>query len=445
MQDSNAVDVLTTGDGVTLCTEQHNAAHFINNFDGRAVILTGRAGSGKSAVIKALKHNFRNRFRLCATTGRAAMLIGGITVDTQFCFNREDCKVWSWDYLDKVMASAPDRIIIDEASMIGQGMANVLHRVAVQYRKTLVLVGDWGQCRPVKDEWPFDTVLFKEAQIVRLIENHRQSEEKFVAALNDVREGRCTSRGSKVLSRNVTKTPPGDDEQVVRMYATNALVEQYNESRLQAHVKRTGEIPLRLLGDVNDRRPSHKIEKKPLTAEWFDQLLATAGFSNNYDVARGCRVMIGRNDPEKTYMNGDSGVLVNILFDTEDGRKGIDDVPSDQLEELVPQSLVVELDRGPTVTVEAHTAEVKDAMGSTQMVVVGLPVKLGWAATVHRVQGTTVNRAWVDMDSICHFPEDARHGLAYVALSRTRESSGLSISRWNPDAVMCDPETKTFL
>jgi hypothetical protein len=63
----------------------------------------------------------------------------------------------------------------------------------------------------------------------------------------------------------------------------------------------------------------------------------------------------------------------------------------------------------------------------------------------HNCQGATVDKAWVDMKSITFMPGDSRHGLAYVALSRTRTLAGLKLSAWVPEAVFCAPEVKPFV
>jgi len=77
---------------------------------------------------------------VCATTGRAAINVGGTTVDSLFCFSRGKWSVFSERVLEKYMQSTHKIILIDEASMVGEQMGNLLITLAERYDKRLVLV-----------------------------------------------------------------------------------------------------------------------------------------------------------------------------------------------------------------------------------------------------------------------------------------------------------------
>jgi hypothetical protein len=68
------------------------------------------------------------------------------------------------------------------------------------------------------------------------------------------------------------------------------------------------------------------------------------------------------------------------------------------------------------------------------------PLDLGWAATVHRVQGMTMDRVIVSLDE--HFFES---GQAYVALTRTRTIEGLQLLKFEPKKVILDPFYRQLL
>jgi len=49
-----------------------------------------------------------------------------------------------------------------------------------------------------------------------------------------------------------------------------------------------------------------------------------------------------------------------------------------------------------------------------------LPLKLAWALTIHKSQGLTLHKSWIDIGK-----SEATLGLTYVAISRVRDLSSL--------------------
>jgi ATP-dependent exoDNAse (exonuclease V) alpha subunit len=364
-----------------LSQEQQDAIYQIRNGTGH-LILTGGAGSGKSTIINHCD------LTVAATTGKAALLVGGVTVDSLFAFNRKTWRV-DPDRQSRLLAASTDTIIIDEASMIGRNMAKVLHEAG----KRLVLVGDWAQAAPVKDDWPFETPLFKQASRINLTQNYRQATGDFYSKLNELRGGRRVD-----FSEHVKPAPEG----TMILTAVNDAAEYYNREYLR-HVAGAEHTLTAKYKSRNGRREAD---------------LSKTALADSLTVKLGCKVLITYNHVRKEYVNGDTGILTHIAKD----------------------HLVVDLDRGKTVTVELLTQKghYKNADGSFGVAfeATGFPIKLGYALTIHKSQGMTISKVAVDVPSMLRFRD--RHGLCYVAFSRVREAGDLYINEWRDDVVYTD-------
>lgn len=436
------------GTDVELCGEQKAAVDAILSSPRPVTILTGEAGSGKSTVVNHLRG--RVPMMVCATTGRAAMHVDGCTVDSAFAIARENWSIWSHSFQEYVLKQCPDLIVIDEASMIGCRMGNLIEEARKAFRKRILLVGDWAQARPVKDGWPTQSDLLRDYDFVKLTENHRQNEIRYLGALNKIRVGEVDEEVNEVFSSRTCSTPP-DNDTWVRMFATNRKTEAYNHSRLFRHVHENQIGYCRLFASFEDMRLAEKQKSSPRSEAFKQNAIEQSRMAHGEPVAIGCRVMLTINysqlDGGLVFVNGDTGEIVSGMC--EDGRD-LEKAIAESRESDRPfrvHSLEVRLDRtGQLVTVPRVAKNAKDALDRVTHRVLGWPIKLGYALTIHKSQGMTVQRAWVDMASLLAFPDDeSRHGLAYVALSRTTHLEGLLIKDWCPQAVFCDSEIEHLL
>eukprot|EP00471_Norrisiella_sphaerica_P003231 CAMPEP_0184492054 /NCGR_PEP_ID=MMETSP0113_2-20130426/22171_1 /TAXON_ID=91329 /ORGANISM="Norrisiella sphaerica, Strain BC52" /LENGTH=726 /DNA_ID=CAMNT_0026876685 /DNA_START=76 /DNA_END=2256 /DNA_ORIENTATION=+ len=67
-----------------------------------------------------------------------------------------------------------------------------------------------------------------------------------------------------------------------------------------------------------------------------------------------------------------------------------------------------------------------------------IPLILGWALTIHRCQGMTIDRAEISLEGAFEY------GQAYVALSRVRSLSHLRLLDYNPETIKADPDAIQF-
>ena len=96
-------------------------------------------------------------------------------------------------------------------------------------------------------------------------------------------------------------------------------------------------------------------------------------------------------------------------------------------------TIIVELETGETVYVEPHTWEMfqftldkhtQKVDSKTTGTFTQYPFKLAWAVTIHKAQGKTFDKVYIDLST-----GTFAHGQLYVALSRCRTLNGLYLKR----------------
>lgn len=403
-----------SNEGFLLTKEQKKVINWIERKRKRLTLLTGKAGAGKSAIIKELLYR-NSTWDICSTTGRSALLVGGCTVDRLFAYDRENNTHFSEFVLSTNMRACGKVIIIDEASMMGKKMFETCYTACIRYNKDLVLVGDWGQAAPVKDDWIFNSnIFFKDVQCIKLTEAHRQTNQEFLEVLDKVRRGICDEQVNTLLSSRILPQLDEDDNSKLVIYSTNAMTSAYNKKKVQKYAEENNQPIVTLISiarNIKEGLPEEKIQ--------FN--LDNSPYANGEEVCLGCKVLITKNNHEAGYVNGDTGVLI-------------------AMEEM---ELIVKLDRtNYKVAVSYESTEIRNAKDEVEMKICGFPIKCGYAFTAHKCQGLTIPKVWVDIEDIRRLHS---HGLCYVALSRVRNLEDLYISNWNPDAIRCDNITKPYL
>ena len=419
--------------------EQLDAAEQLVTNEDDDFFITGGAGTGKSYLVRALRSIIP--ISVCSTTAMSAINVGGVTVDRMFNFSREDWKVRSRPKLDEIMRSTAPNLLIDEASMIGASMAEPIYSAARRYRKRLILIGDMAQASPVKDTWATSHRLFADCKRIKLMHCHRQADRIYLDALNKIRMGvvdesvRETFRSCIDTSRDGTNTP--DD--YVRLFASNSLADDYNGKRFNKLPQSTPAV--KLVGKAIDARADQRYELSSIEVK---RAFDGARIADDEWMMIGARILIGVNDPAQEYVNGDSGIVTEITLTT---KKVCSTMKDDQLPCNQVLFITVLLDRtGEEVNIFRITRDIKGAKGEPYFTLSGFPIRLGWAHTIHKAQGSTLRHAYVSLGSIVQaFKAESRHGVGYVALSRTTSLDGLRIDGWNDDAIFSSPEVKDFL
>ena len=124
----------------------------------------------------------------------------------------------------------------------------------------------------------------------------------------------------------------------------------------------------------------------------------------------GSQIMFVKNDPDKKYVNGTLGKIVELTKD----KIGI----------KLPNNKVIEVIRMSWEIYHYEYDEIKeDLVRKISGVFLQFPLKLAWAVTIHKSQGQTFDNCIINLGRGAFVP-----GQTYVAFSRCRTMEGLQLS-----------------
>jgi len=382
----------------------------------QSLFVTGRAGTGKSTLLRCFRATTRKPLVVLAPTGLAAINVGGQTVHSFFGFPPRLIDPQS---LRPGRAAAFLRrlatLVIDEVSMVRVDLMDGIDRALRLGRGRpdapfggvqVVLIGDLFQLPPIVRErelreyfadryggpYFFQAPVFRETRlpVVELDRVYRQTDAHFLALLNGVREGGLDQDVLDALNARVRAFERLDElDDYVTLTPTNQAAHRINLAFLQG-------LP----------GPEHLLEAA--VAGRFDP--SAYPTDSTLRLKAGARIMMLRNDFGGRWVNGSMGVVTDVE----------------------PGGLRVAID-GLSHEVERHTWETVEYVFNRRenridQQVVGTfqqyPLKLAWALTIHKSQGQTFDRVYLDLGRGAF-----AHGQTYVALSRCRSLDGLALSR----------------
>ncbi len=389
-----------------------NAIDMLEN-QHKSMFITGKAGTGKSTLLKYFQATTRKNVVLLAPTGLAAVNIGGQTIHSFFKFkpkfiNKQDI----YRRRNAELYKKLDVVIIDEVSMV---RADLMDGIDYSLRLNrgifnipfggvqMVFFGDIFQLPPVVKErelkeyfdshhggpYFFYSKVFSNMNLSYLeLEKiyRQQGDEHFKELLNRVREKMVDESLLDTLNSRIRNE---EDIQKLNDYitltSTNQLAFEMNERHLRQITEKEYSYSAIISGRFDER--SYPTEA-------------------TLRLKKGAQVMFLRNDSDKRWVNGTIGKVTSLSNNSI--RVSVEGVDYN-IERETWQKIEYYYNR-------AGNRIEERIVGSFHQ----YPLRLAWAITIHKGQGQTFDKVIIDLGDGAF-----AHGQTYVALSRCTTLEGI--------------------
>ncbi len=396
--------------------------------------VSGRAGTGKSTLIRYIRHEFKGNWATVAPTGVAALNVQGSTIHSFFRFppriiTSEDIKPLP----DRKLFAKLQLLIVDEISMVRADLMDGIDRfLRVQRGQknipfggvSVLVIGDLFQLPPVTDEeeqrvlinlgyssgfFFFSAKLLENQEIdhIELTRVFRQKDSAFIDILDQVRVGERLSVVLPLLNSRVGEKIVNQ----ITLCSTNKDADQINKDelmRLQSEAKV-------FIGRFEGKFPKDKRVPSP----------------DNLTLKNDSMVMFTKNDVNKRWVNGTLGKIRTF---------GIDSI-SVEVTSDENKGMVFDVQK---VSWDYYEFVFNEAENKIKPIIVGryiqYPLMLAWAITIHKSQGKTIENIHIDLGNGAF-----ASGQVYVALSRCRVLERITLGRAIRESdVKVDPRVKRF-
>lgn len=350
----------------TLSNEQISVLRYVVA-EGRIKVVQGVAGAGKSYMLDAARDSWEKQgYEVIgvALSGKAAEGL------QQSASIKSDTIHKTLIQLEKgdIKLNSNTIVVMDEAGMTGSRLMNELQKHVDEAGAKLVLVGDTRQLQPV-DAGGAMRAIQERIGAIEMNEIRRQQDPMQRDIVKDFAEGRTLKAIQKLESIDRVKTHD-NYKAAIRSIADATIIDM-----------KEAKTSIALAGTKSEvRELNQEIRNAAIRAEFVksdDKLFNTELGARNF--AEGDRVIFLKNDRELGVRNGTTGTV----------------------EKAFEGKLQIKIDNGKQIKLDQERYNKVDH---------------GYAYTVHKSQGITVDRA--------HYKPGQMNDkeLSYVAGSRHRES-----------------------
>ena len=398
------------------------------------IYLTGAAGTGKTTLIERVKDECLLKKMVVAPTGVAALNIGGSTINSAFRIGFDTFPLIqeSKDPRFKKLLKNLELLIIDEISMVRAPMLDAISETLQIHRNSskpfggihVLACGDLFQLPPVVKENEesaiferYGSVYFFSADNFQAIEKplffelvssfRQQDDKEFYNLLNNVRLGKNLESSINMINKTC-HNPEFDTESSLIITSRKYRAEQINDEMLNRIDGTTTVVKSKEQGELNENDLPAPRELR---------------------VKEDAKVMFIKNDPEGRWVNGTIGVVI----DCSDKNKKVIKVKVGKEVFKVKRE---EWNKVRYVYDEYNDEMEEEVVSSFKQ----FPLKLGWAVTIHKAQGLTLDSCSVDLGEGAFAT-----GQAYVALSRCKTLDSLNLYReLKVQDALVDPDIQDF-
>ena len=406
----------------------------LESSDQEFIYLTGAAGTGKTTLLESVKAELDKKIMVVAPTGIAALNIGGTTINSAFRIG--------FDTFPEITKSNDPRfnkllkkleiLIIDEVSMVRAPMLDAISKTLKIHRGidepfggvTVLACGDLFQLPPVikehEEKLIFDKyssiyffsshcfLEFAKPKYFELTKSFRQEGDKnFYNLLNNIRLGIDLENTIDCFNKNCFN-PEFETESSMIITSRKNRAESINEEMLN-----------RIDGTLVSKKSNEFGEMNE------NDLPAPRDLKIKIDA----KVMFIKNDSAGRWVNGTIGVITQCSEKTKKYVKVKvgNDIYKVEREEWNKVRYIYDDD---------DDEMFEEVVSSFKQ----FPLKLGWAVTIHKAQGLTLQSCSVDLGSGAFAT-----GQTYVALSRCKTMDTLNLYReLKKSDAMVDPDIQDF-
>ncbi len=409
--------------------------------DNKSVFLSGKAGTGKSTLIRKLTNPSNGvlighkKFIRLAFTGVAAIQIEGKTIHSFFGlgiqpYHPQDFKKWYQHKIDLIKKI--DLFVIDEVSML---RSDVLHVIDHSLRRNLnsplpfagkqmLFVGDMFQLPPIVGDTRMAGADQSTDDISNIIQKHYTSAYFFSAhAFYNPTFYCCFVELKKVYRQSSDQAFLAILDRMRLGYTTAEDIQVLNNTHRQPYSEDTIQLT------------SHRYNKDVINQKKFNQLSHPAHMytaivegdfrANEYpanmelQLKKDAQVILLANDSEGRWANGDIGRITHIgtMMNAEDEEINVIQVQLDRNHEIYTIERYKWSKYELYFNTKRNSIDVKEIASFMQY-----PLDLAYAITIHKSQGLTLPNIILNMERRIF-----ANGQLYVALSRCTSLKGIRI------------------
>ena len=408
---------------------------FDNVINGFNIFITGSGGTGKTKLLLYIIYYLRTEYKyykdeiaITSTTGSSALLIGGTTIHTfagiglgtdnltdlikKIKNNFFSCKRWKntkYLIIDEISMLSPE--IFDKLNLIGQAIRE--NKKSFGGIK-LILSGDFCQLPVVKSsKFCFESKYWNQCVHKTIILNQiiRQSEPEFQELLNEIRFGKCSKNTEELLESRINIELEKNGIKPTKVYSKNLNVNKVNRTKI-----------LELIENGN----KHKIYNSAIKYEYIpekelqyllNKINKDCPAKDKLLLAINAQVILIKNiNIDKGLVNGSRGIITDIS------------------ESFITVKFLNSKEE------QIYISEWTIKEGKYRITKLQFPLKLAYALTIHKSQGTTIDFVETDISNNAIF----EYGQVYTVLSRCKSLDGLKINKFDKEAIKTHPKVLKY-